>query len=123
MSNTLYAELGATVLELLQEFGGLVTVTTPNSVYSVASGSRTVTPTTAQYWGVDLRNFSRLMSDYRIVGNSSTMKTDVCVLFGPDAVIADDATLSLDGEPWGVFRVDKVKPADVVVYQRVWVRR
>lgn len=123
MSNPLYAELGATVIDLLQEFGSLVTVSTPNSVYDVASGSRTTTPTTAEYWGVDLRNFSRLMSDFRIVGNSSTMKTDVCVLFGPDAEIADDATLTLDGQPWGVLRVDKVKPAEEVVYQRVWVRR
>lgn len=121
--NELYVELGATVVELLQEFGKLIEVTTQNATYSVESGSRTGTATVASYWGVDLRNFSRLMSDYRIVGNASTMKTDVCVLFGPDAVVADDSTLTLGGEPWSVFRIDKVQPGEEVVYQRVWVRR
>lgn len=122
----LYDELAVTVLELLVEFGRPIVVHDYTGLTKdVATGTRAGTPVATPHNGVVVTYFGRLLSDYRIVGNASTMKDDVCVLMGGDTppVTDGDFKLEFDGVKWSVFRVDDVAPGGTTVYKRVWVRR
>lgn len=123
MSNELYTELAATVLDLLAEFGRPIVRKDANFVYDVVEGSRTGVTVETTFNGVVVNYFGRLLSDYRIVGNASTIKTDICVLCGGDTDVDDDSTLVFDGLEWSIFRIDDVAPGEVIVYKKVWVRR
>lgn len=122
----LYDELAATVLELLAEFGRPVVVQNYTGLAkNIVAGTRTGTPVATTCNGVVVTYFGRLLSDYRIVGNASTMKDDVCVIMGADTppVTDGDFKLEFDGYRWSVFRVDDIAPGGTTVYKRVWVRR
>lgn len=122
----LYDELAATTIELLAEFGRTIVVQDYTGLTkNVVSGTRTGTPVATAHKGVVVTYFGRLLSDYRIVGNASTMKDDVCVIMGSDtpAVTDGDFKLEFDGLKWSVFRVDDVAPGETTIYKRVWVRR
>jgi hypothetical protein len=123
VSAELYTELAATVLDLVAEFGRPITQRSADFVYDVVEGSRTGTATDTVFNGVVVNYFGRLLSDYRIVGNASTIKTDICVLCGGNTAVKDDSTLIFDNLEWSIFRIDDIAPGETVVYKKVWVRR
>lgn len=122
-ANVLYTELEAIALEKIAEFGADVVVNHGTYTYNRESGTRTGSSVATTYKGLVTRDYARLLSDYRIVGNASTMKVDVKVMFGSDVTIADDDTIVVDGVTYNIFQVDKIGPGGVLIYQNVYGRR
>lgn len=120
---SLYSDLAAVTIAQLAEFGRDIVVTHQASSYNITTGTVTDTPTTATHKGLVSLSFGRLLSDFRIVGNASTIKEDICVIFGSDVTVEDDALLTFDGRTYSIFRIDKVAPGGTLVLQRVWVRQ
>lgn len=122
-ANPLYGELAAVASEKIAEFGADVVVNHGNYTYDAASGQRTGSTVSTTYKGVVTKYYGRLLSDFRITGNASTMKVDIGVMFGPDVAIADDDTIVVDGVTYHIFQADEIAPGGVLVYQMVYGRR
>lgn len=122
-ANPLYEELSDIALEKIAEFGADVVVNHGTYTYNRETGQRTGTVVSTAYKGVVITDYARLLSDFRITGNASTMKVDVGVMFGADVDIADDDTIVVDGVTYNIFRVNKIAPGGVLVYQKVYGRR
>lgn len=112
-----YADVYALALEQLAAFGMDVTVTSGTFVYDPVKGERTGSTTTATYKGLKITDFSRLISDFRIIGNSSTMKVDVAIMFGGDVVLNDDDTITVNGQNYSIVQIKRVAPAGSNILQ------
>lgn len=122
-ANELYNELDAIALEKIAEFGADIVVNHGTYTYNRETGQRTGSTVATTYKGLVTKDYARLLSDYRIVGNASTMKVDIRVMFGSDVTIADDDTIVVDGVTYNIFQVDKIAPGGVLIYQNVYGRR
>ena len=117
--NALYQEVYNEALSKIAEFGFDVTITRGTFVYDPAKGKRTGTTETLVRKGLRITDFSRLISDFRIIGNASTMKVDVGVMFGGDIAFQDDDTFEIDGVQYSIIQIKKVAPAGLVILQYV----
>ena len=122
-TNPLYDEISAIALDKIAEFGADVVINHGTFTYDRESGQRTGSVVSTVYKGLVITDYARLLSDFRITGNASTMKVDVGVMFGPDVSVADDDTIVVDGVTYNIFRVNKIAPGGVLVYQKVYGRR
>ena len=122
-ANPLYGELATVALEKIAEFGADVVVNHGTYTYDAASGQRTGSVVSTTYKGVVTKYYGRLLSDFRITGNASTMKVDIGVMFGPDVAIADDDTIMVGGVTYHIFQADRIAPGGVLVYQMVYGRK
>lgn len=123
MANPLYPELDAIALEKIAEFGTDIVVNHGTYTYDRESGQRTGSVVSSTYKGLVTKDYARLLSDYRIVGNASTMKVDIRVMFGSNVTISDDDTIEVDGVTYNIFQVDRMAPGGVLIYQNVYGRR
>lgn len=117
--NPLYQEVYKEALSKIAEFGADVTITRGTFTYDPAKGQRTGTEETLVRKGLRITDFSRLISDFRIIGNASTMKVDIAVMFGGDIVFKDDDTFELDGTKYSIIQIKKIAPAGLVILQYV----
>ena len=104
-------------LRALAEFGTPVTIRRGAFVYDPVSGSRSGAETTFVKNGLRITDFSRLISDFRIIGNASTMKVDIGVMFGGDFELKPDDTLELEGTSYSIVQIKHVAPAGVTLLQ------
>lgn len=112
-----YKDVYALALEKIAEFGMDIVVTSGTFAYDPVKGERTGTTTEKTYKGLKITDFSRLISDFRIIGNSSTMKVDVAIMFGGDVDIKDDDTLTVGGINYSIVQIKRVAPAGVNILQ------
>lgn len=117
--NTLYQEVYQEALSKIAEFGTDVTITRGTFTYDPAKGQRTGTEETLVRKGLRITDFSRLISDFRIIGNASTMKVDIAVMFGGDIAFKDDDTFEIDGTKYSIIQIKKIAPAGLVILQYV----
>jgi hypothetical protein len=115
--NPLYPEMYQVALNALEEFGMDVTINRGAFVYDPVSGSRSGATSTIVKKGLNTKYFARLISDFRIIGNASTMKVDVAIMFGGDVDVKDDDTMTIDGTDYSVIQVDKIAPGGLVILQ------
>lgn len=115
----LYQEVYQEALSKIAEFGADVTITRGTFTYDPAKGQRTGTEETLVRKGLRITDFSRLISDFRIIGNASTMKVDIAVMFGGDIVFKDDDTFEIDGTKYSIVQIKKIAPAGLVILQYV----
>ena len=112
-----YTDVYQIALDKLSEFGMDVVLTQGTFTYDPIKGKRTGSTTTVTKKGLKITDFSRLISDFRIIGNASTMKVDVAIMFGGDIVLHDDDTMTIDGITYTIIQVKKVAPAGLVILQ------
>ena len=117
--NPLYQEVYQEALSKIAEFGADVTITRGTFTYDPAKGQRTGTEETLVRKGLRITDFSRLISDFRIIGNASTMKVDIGVMFGGDIAFQDDDTFEIDGTKYSIIQIKKIAPAGLVILQYV----
>jgi len=117
--NALYQEVYSEALSKIAEFGADVTITRGTFTYDPAKGARTGTTETVVKKAVRISDFSRLISDFRIIGNASTMKVDIGLMFGGDFEFKDDDTFEIDGVRYSIIQIKKVAPAGLVILQYV----
>lgn len=115
--NEIYSEVYQIALEKIAEFGADVVITRGSFTYDPVDGSRSGAETRLTYKGLRVTDFSRLISDFRIIGNSSTMKVDIGVMFGGDVDLKDDDTMEVDGVKYAIVQIKKVAPAGLVILQ------
>lgn len=113
----LYTDVYQIALDKIAEFGLDVPVTSGPFTYDPISGKRTGTTATVTYKGLKVTDFSRLISDFRIIGNSSTMKVDIVIMFGGDVDIKDDDVMQHDGVSYSVIQIKKLAPAGLTILQ------
>lgn len=122
--NELYPELAELALELIKDFGRPIDVhfmseRVANPVAGTVTGPYTITP----FQGVVCKAGGKLMSDVRMVGNASTLTTDVDVLFASDVQVKDSDKLGFDGIVWAILKIEPVNPGGQLLLTRVTVRR
>jgi len=117
--NPLYQEVYSEALSKIAEFGADVTITRGAFTYDPAKGARTGTTKTVVKKGLRIADFSRLISDFRIIGNASTMKIDIGMMFGGDIDFKDDDTFEVGGVKYSIVQVKKIAPAGLVILQYV----
>ena len=115
--NELYTDVYQIAIDKIAEFGMPITVTRGTYTYDPVKGERTGTTATLTPKGLKVTDFSRLISDFRIIGNASTMKVDVAIMFGGDIDLKDDDTMTLDGVTYSIVQVKKIAPAGMVILQ------
>ena len=124
MTLKLYEDLANEALRTIAKFGRTITVHSgANLGVDIVNGTRTGTRATAQYRGVVSNNTGKLMSDVRMVGNSSVMTTDVKVVFGPDVTLHDEDKIEVDGIVWAILKIIVTAPGDKKVLTTAWLRR
>jgi len=112
-----YTDVYQIALDKIAEFGMDVVVTQGTFTYNPIKGERTGSTTTVTKKGLKITDFSRLISDFRIIGNASTMKVDIAIMFGGDIVLHDDDTITVDGVQYSIIQVKKIAPAGLVILQ------
>lgn len=117
--NPLYQEVYQEALSKIAEFGADVTITRGTFTYDPSKGKRTGTTETVVKKGLRITDFSRLISDFRIIGNASTMKVDIGMMFGGDIAFKDDDTFEVDGTKYAIVQIKKIAPAGLVILQYV----
>lgn len=115
--NSLYTEVYQIALEKLAEFGADIVITRGTFAYDPATGSRTGSEVELTYKGLRVADFARLISDFRIIGNASTMKVDVGIMFGGDVDLHDDDTMLVDGVKYSIVQIKKIAPAGLAILQ------
>lgn len=115
--NSLYPEVYQIALEKLAEFGADIVITRGTFVYDPAGGKRSGTEVDLTYKGLRVTDFARLISDFRIIGNASTMKVDVGIMFGGDVDLQDDDTMLVDGIKYSIVQIKKIAPAGLTILQ------
>lgn len=115
--NSLYPEVYQIVIDKLAEFGAPIQVTRGVFTYDPVSGARTGSTQVFTYNGLRTTDFSRLISDFRIIGNASTMKIDIAIMFGGDVDLHDDDTMLIDGVQYSIIQIKKVAPAGLTILQ------
>lgn len=124
MSLKLYDDLAAEALRTIAKFGRSITVHSgANLGVNLVEGTRTGTRTSTVYKGVVSSNTGKLMSDVRMVGNSSVMTTDVKVIFGPEVTLHDEDKIEVDGIVWSILKIITTAPGDKKVLTTAWLRR
>lgn len=124
MSLKLYDDLAAEALRTIAKFGRSITVHSgANLGVNLVEGTRTGTRTSTIYKGVVSNNTGKLMSDVRMVGNSSVMTTDVKVIFGPEVTLHDEDKIEVDGIVWAILKIITTAPGDKKVLTTAWLRR
>ena len=124
MSLKLYDDLAAEALRTIAKFGRNITVHSgANLGVDLVEGTRTGTRTSTVYRGVVSNNTGKLMSDVRMIGNSSVMTTDVKVVFGPDVTLNDQDKIEVDGIVWAILKIITTAPGDKKVLTTAWLRR
>lgn len=124
MSLKLYDDLAAEALRTIAKFGRSITVHSGSNLgVNLVEGTRTGTRTSTVYKGVVSNNTGKLMSDVRMVGNSSVMTTDVKVIFGPEVTLHDEDKIEVDGIVWAILKIITVAPGDKKVLTTAWLRR
>ena len=124
MSLKLYDDLAAEALRTIAKFGRSITVHSgANLGVNLVEGTRTGTRTSTVYKGVVSNNTGKLMSDVRMVGNSSVMTTDVKVIFGPEVTLHDEDKIEVDGIVWSILKIITTAPGDKKVLTTAWLRR
>lgn len=124
MSLKLYDDLAAEALRTIAKFGRSITVHSgANLGVNLVEGTRTGTRTSTVYKGVVSNNTGKLMSDVRMVGNSSVMTTDVKVIFGPEVTLHDEDKIEVDGIVWAILKIITTAPGDKKVLTTAWLRR
>ena len=124
MSNELYSDLQGIATDLIEEFGRKVEIILHhcppiNPVTGAPSGVETIELIS----GVVSSQSAKLMSDVRMVGNSSIMTSDRQVLIPGTVAIVDSDKLEFDGYTWGILKRSPVNPGGLVIYTDIWVRR
>lgn len=115
--NEVYQTAYDETLRVLAEFGTDITIRRGSYVYDPASGKRTGDETTFIKKGVRITDFSRLISDFRIIGNASTMKIDMGVMFGGDFELKADDTMEVEGTNYSIVQIKHIAPAGVTILQ------
>ena len=124
MSLKLYDDLAAEALRTIAKFGRSITVHSGANIgVNLVEGTRTGTRTSTVYKGVVSNNTGKLMSDVRMVGNSSVMTTDVKVIFGPEVTLHDEDKIEVDGIVWAILKIITIAPGDKKVLTTAWLRR
>lgn len=124
MSLKLYDDLAAEALRTIAKFGRSITVHSGSNLgVNLVEGTRTGTRTSTVYKGVVSNNTGKLMSDVRMVGNSSVMTTDVKVIFGPEVTLHDEDKIEVDGIVWAILKIITTAPGDKKVLTTAWLRR
>jgi hypothetical protein len=120
----LYDDLANESRKNIAVFGRTVKVWSGVSLgRDVIGGTRTGSRVATEYMAVISSNGGKLMSDVRMIGNSSVMTTDVKLIFGPDVTIHDQDQIEFDGVVWSILKKIVTAPGDKKVLTTVWVRR
>ena len=124
MTNPLYAELQGVATGLIESFGRKAEIILH---HIPAINSRTGAPsgieTTEKISGVVSSQSAKLMSDVRMVGNSSIMTSDREVFIPGIVALSDSDKLEFDGYSWGILKLTPINPGGLIVYWDIWVRR
>lgn len=124
MSLKLYDDLANEALRTIAKFGRTITVHSgANLGVDLVEGTRTGKRTATKYRGVISTNAGKLMSDVRMIGNSSVMTTDVKVIFGPEVTLHDEDKIEVDGIVWAILKIIVTAPGDKKVLTTAWLRR
>lgn len=122
--NDLYSDLQGIATDLIEEFGRKVGIVLHHCPpIDPATGSPNGVETTEMISGVVSNQSAKLMSDVRMVGNSSIMTSDRQVLIPGTIAIADSDKLEFDGYTWAILKRTPVNPGGLTVYTEIWVRR
>ena len=112
-----YSDTYQIAIEKIAEFGMDIAITQGPFVYNPVKGERTGSTTTITRKGLKMTDFSRLISDFRIIGNASTMKVDVGIMFGGDVELHDDDVMEVEGVKYTIVQIKHVAPAGVNILQ------
>lgn len=126
MSADLYNDLLGIATEVINDFGSerdIIVHFTSQRGFNVVSGTVSGSYATAVWHGIVSDDVGKLMSDVRMVGNSSTMTTVKLVTFPGTLILADDDKLEFDGYFWGILKQEPVSPGGVRVLTKVVVCR
>ena len=126
----LYTDMQDLAVDLSSSFGRKagIKIHHASPVLDVVEGKRIGSETVEAVDGVVVSVSAKLMSDVRMVGNSSSMTTDKEVLIPsvknglPIEIKAADK-LEFDGAIWAILKLDPCKPADTMIFYDIWVRK
>ena len=124
MTLKLYTDLANEARRNVAKFGRSVTVFSGATLtHNIVEGSVSGTRVGTVHKAVVSTNAGKLMSDVRMIGNSSVMTTDVKLVFGPDVSIDDNDKIEVDGIEWAILKKIITAPGDLRVMTTVWLRR
>jgi hypothetical protein len=121
-----YNDLAVTAAELISEFGRNVNVklhsyanVTINPVTGAATGTAVVTDEVAVFSKLK----GELVSDTRMVGNSSTIRSTFSLMFRHTTVIAEGDKVECEGYVWNIEAIEKIQPGNVLLATKVTLWR
>lgn len=126
----LYTDMQDLAVDLISSFGRKagIKIHHASPALDVVEGKRIGSETVEAVDGIVVSVSAKLMSDVRMVGNSSSMTTDKEVLIPsvknglPIKIEAADK-LEFDGAIWAILKLDPCKPADTMIFYDIWVRK
>lgn len=121
-----YSGLASTATALIGDFGRTQNVKlhsragiTYDELTGTPSGNAAVTSEVAV---VSMKQ-GQLLSDTRIVGQTSIMMYDAKCLLKPTVSIRDDDKVEIDGYVWSILKLHEVKPGDTRLLWIVYLKR